>query len=129
MKKIIIIITVCLLTWAGSMAYAPRVEANGWATAGKILAGVAGADLLFNGGNSMVGRTVTGVGTIFTGGNAYYQPTNGGYGYAQPSAYGYGYSQPAPRRCWQEIRRVPGYDSYGNFIGYFDRRATVCTEY
>ncbi len=129
MKKNIIVIGFCLLTCAGSLLYAPSVEANGWANAGKILAGVAGADLLFNGSNSMVGRTVTGVGNVFTGGNSYNQPTTCGYGYAQPTSYGYGYSQPAPRRCWEEIRRTPAYDSYGNFVGYFDKRATVCTEY
>ena len=129
MKKIIIIIVVSLLTWAGSMLYAPRVEANGWGTAGKVLAGVAGADLLFNGSNSMVGRTVTGVGNVFRGGNSYNQSANCSYGYVQPASYGYGYSQPAPRRCWNEVRSVPAYDSYGNFVGYFDKRATVCTEY
>jgi hypothetical protein len=119
MKKIIITLVVCLLTWAGSIVCAPRAEANGWATAGKILAGVAGADLLFNGSNSMVGRTVSGVGTVFTG----------GYGYARPAAVVYNYSPPPPRRCWEEIRRVPAYDAYGNFVGYFDKRVSVCSEY
>ena len=129
MKKLLSASIVFLLTWAGSMAYAPRAEANGWATAGKILAGVVGADLLFNGGSSMVGRTVTGVGTVFTGGGYYSQPQACGYGYVRPAAVVYGYSQPAPRRCWEEIRREPAYDRYGNFLGYFDKRVTVCNEY
>ena len=119
MKKNIIVIGFCLLTCAGSIIYAPRVEANGWANAGKILAGVAGVDLLFNGGNSMVGRTVGGVGHVFTGGPYY----------SQPAPCVYTYAQPAPRRCWDEVRRIPAYDSYGYFLGYFDRRVTVCTEY
>ena len=129
MKKTIITVVVCLLIWAGSMVYAPGAEANGWATAGKILAGVAGADLLFNGGSSMVGRTVTGVGAVFTGGGYYSQSQACGYGYSQPPAYGYVYRQPAPRRCWDETRRVPAYDAYGNFVGYFDKRVSVCSEY
>lgn len=128
MKKIRITLVVCLLSFGCSMLYAPAVEANGWATAGKILAGVAGADLLFNGGSSMVGRTVTGVGTIFTGGYSR-QPQPCGYGYARPAAVVYSYSPPPPRRCWEEMRREPAYDRYGNFLGYFDKRVSVCSEY
>lgn len=128
MKLHIMAIAVCLAMFGGSLVLAPRAEANGWATAGKVLAGVAAADLLFNGGNSMAGRTVSGVGNIFTGGG-YYRSANCVYGYAQPSAAGYGYSQPAPRRCWEEIRRIPAYDSTGVFLGYFDKRVSVCTDY
>jgi hypothetical protein len=128
MKKIISVLAIAFVAFGGSLLHAPTVAANGWATAGKILAGVAGADLIFNGSNSMAGRTVAGVGNIFTGG--YYsrqQPC--GYGYAQPAPVVYGYSQPAPRRCWEEVRRIPGYDSYGNFLGYFDKRVSVCSDY
>ena len=130
MKKTLIII-VCLLIWSEGIICAPKAAANGWATAGKILAGVAGADLLFNGSNSMVGRTVTGVGSIFTGGGCYSRPQTCGYsyGYAQPAPVGYSYSRPAPRRCREEVRRIPGYDSSGNFLGYFDKQVSVCTEY
>ncbi len=100
MKKTLIII-VCFLIWSEGIICTPKAAANGWATAGKILAGVAGADLLFNGSNSMAGRTVTGVGSIFTGGGYYSRPQTCGYsyGYAQPAPVGYGYSRPAPRRC------------------------------
>lgn len=129
MKKIISVLAIYLLTFASGLFSPPTAEANGWATAGKILAGVAGADLLFNGGNSMAGRTVTGIGAIFTGGGCYSQPQACGYGCARPVAVGYAYSQPAPRRCWEEVRRIPGYDSYGNFLGYFDKRVSVCTGY
>ena len=116
MKKNIMAVVVSLLACAGIISYTPSAEANGWGTAGKIIAGVAGVDLLFNGRNSMVGRTVTGVGNVFTGGNHYNQQTNCGY-------------QPESRRCWEETRRIPAYDSRENFLGYFDKRVTVCTEY
>ena len=128
MKKIISVLAISFVAFAGGLFYVPTAEANGWATAGKILAGVAGADLLFKGSNSMAGRTVAGVGNIFTGGGYYSRPQTCGYGYAQPAPVVYGYSQPAPRRCWEEVRRIPGYDSYGNFLGYFDKRVSVCTE-
>lgn len=130
MKKTLIII-VCFLIWSECIICTPKAAANGWATAGKILAGVAGADLLFNGSNSMAGRTVTGVGSIFTGGGYYSRPQTCGYsyGYAQPAPVGYGYSRPAPRRCREEVRRIAGYDSSGNFLEYFDKQVSVCTEY
>jgi hypothetical protein len=131
MKKNISVLAISFAAFAGSLFHVPAAEANGWATAGKILAGVAGADLLFNGSNSMAGRTVAGVGNIFTGGGYYSRPQTCGYvyGYAQPAPVVYGYIQPAPRRCWEEVRRIPGYDSYGNFLGYFDKRVSVCTDY
>jgi hypothetical protein len=129
MKKTGIVLIISVLTFAGGLFSAPSAKANGWATAGKILAGVAGADLLFNGSNSMAGRTVAGVGSIFTGGGYYSRPQTCGSGYGQPAPVVYGYSRPAPRRCWEEVRRIPGYDSYGNFLGYFDKRVSVCTEY
>ena len=119
MKRAVLVIIISLLTVAGSLFYVATAAANGWATAGKILVGVAGADLLFNGRNSMAGRTVAGIGNIFTGGACC----------SQPQTCGYGYSQPAPRRCWDEVRRIPGYDSSGSFLGYFDKRVSVCTEY
>lgn len=101
-------------------------RANGWATAGKVLAGVAGADLLFNGPNSMVGRTVAGVGSIFTGRPVYTQPVVyvQPVTYAQPTHRTYYYGTPAPQYR-EEIRRVPAYDSSGRFLGYFDQRVVV----
>lgn len=129
MKKIITGLTIYFLICTAGLFSPTAAEANGWATAGKILAGVAGADLLFNGSNSMAVRTVAGAGNIFTGGGYYSRPQPCGYGYAQPAPVVYGYSRPAPRRCWEEVRRIPGYDSYGNFLGYFDKRVTVCTDY
>ncbi len=125
MKKTLIVTVACIAAWLGCMASPPAADANGWATAGKVLAGVAGADLLFNGSNSMVGRTVTGIGSIFTGG--YSRPQPCAYTYA-PAVYTYS-PPPPPRRCWDEVRREPGYDRYGNFLGYFDKRISVCSEY
>ena len=125
MKKQTLFVIAATLLIIGSGASTAR--ANGWATAGYVLAGITGADLLFNGPNSLVGRTVAGVGSIFTGRPAYAQPVV----YAQPVAYaqpGYGayyYGAPAPQ-CREEIRRVPAYDYYGRFMGYFDRRVMVC---
>lgn len=127
MKKTLLIL-VCLVTWSGGVVFEPKAQANGWATAGKILAGVAGADLIFNGSNSMAGRTVAGIGSVLTGG-CYSRPQVCGYGYAQPAAVVYSYSPPPSRRCWDEMRREPAYDRYGNFLGYFDKRVPVCTEW
>ncbi|MEI6127068.1 MAG: hypothetical protein WCQ99_11010 [Pseudomonadota bacterium] len=119
MNKAVTAVLIFLLICAGSSMYVPEARANGWANAGKILAVVAGADLLFNGGNSMAARTVAGAGHVFTGGALYAQPASGAYYYRQP----------APRRCWEEVRRIPAYDSRGNFLGYFDKRVTVCSDY
>lgn len=118
--KILFIVTLVILIICMMSVHVPDTQANGWATAGKILAGVAGADLIFNGRSSMVGRTVTGVGNVFTGGTCCAQPAPCGYYYSPPPP-------PPPRRCWDEIRRVPSYDRYGRFLGYFDERVTVCT--
>jgi hypothetical protein len=124
MKRTAVALLAGLLLWLGMSA--TTAHANGWATAGKILAGVAGADLLFNGSNSMVGRTVTGIGSIFTGGCS--RPVAYSSTCVRPTPAYYS-PPPPPRRCWDEVRREPGYDRYGNFIGYFDKRVTVCSGY
>ena len=149
MKKLIALIIFSIILSLGFSCSYSTAEASGWETAGKVLASAAAADLVFNRGDSMVGRTVKGVGNIFTGGDSHskpsttYQPTyrqasfsdfhqqpsNHIQSHNQPVQYGNDHSyQPSQPRSWQETRSIPAYDQNGNFLGYINKKVTVYME-